>query len=348
LAIPTPDGKGQVSAVILDDLAQKEAADQKRLERGEKRDRALFLLHAFQFNVMGKVELWTTSARNISSAYVRAAKNHRDALAKVTNIKALEAQLLFSAITMVTSGLFSLVWSARGLNAATDLLTPVLKDTVMAGFGEEFSAIGPPKAALPKPASAAPTTDDDAVNKEPQEFHDFVMKKIDRWKANTQFLFARQWQDLQKMDESAWDKWDEGSQQDAYDGWWQEASKWWGFKVGDSEAEDEKQIADLAYDMERGMWAVWMRRLINLEWKEDPLQDHPRVDADDQHRFERQVVDYEGVRGPIAERFTELNILKEAGTTIEWYHSAKSEDIKLLHWAIQFKSNPPSWKALVS
>jgi hypothetical protein len=316
----------------LDALKQQEEDDRKRIAREEKRTRALFLFNAFQFKVICKVKRWTISARNIGSAYVIAAKNHRDALAKVDKIKALEAQLLFSVLTLLTSGTFSLVWSAAGLNAVQSLLTPVAKDTTLTLLGEALSASGPPAVALPSAATAPPSTSDDALGNEPQVFQNNVENRISRWEADTADLFSRWNRYMLTMTDSAWDDWTEDKQQKAYDDWWAEASKWWGMKdTSQSPAEQQKQIAALAYDAERVMWATWMPRLKTAHeyWTRPTYVDE---------QPERRVgYDYEGIRQPIEDRFTPLNILKESGIdAIHWYHSAESEDTKLINWAANF------------
>jgi hypothetical protein len=325
----------------IDDLKRLEDEDRKNIAREKKHNIAQDLLHEFYFKVIGKVGRWTVCANNISIAYVRAAKNHRDALSKVDKINNFRTSLVFSAISLLTSGAFSLVWGAAVDVVKQQLLNP-LKDTVSAGFGG-IGNIGPAAVVLPGPADAPKTTTDDAVgvmingkyqDMEPEEFKTTIDSKVQTWVSDTHLQFANWERDMRLMDDSAWDNWDQDRQQQAYDDWWAKASKWWGMKdTSQTPTEQEKHITDLAKDAERVMWANWIPR---LKTESIMTSGGNAYDWGYAEGVGEKVANYEGVKGPIEERFTALNILQEAGTTISMWHSAESEDTKLINWAANF------------
>ena len=85
-------------------------------ERLKKIYRANFLLGQFQDLVLARAESWRMAALNIGSAYALAAKNHTDAMAKQDKIDALRTQLIFSVLTVASSGTLS--WVTSGLQLA--------------------------------------------------------------------------------------------------------------------------------------------------------------------------------------------------------------------------------------
>jgi hypothetical protein len=80
---------------------------------------------------------------------------------------------------------------------------------------------------------------------------------------------------------------------------------------------------DMADELERGIWAKWMPQLkrgTRFVGKEDRVK-----------------VDYEGVGSAIEDRLADLGILEMANVRIHWYHSAESEDTKLIAWAQSYQ-----------
>jgi hypothetical protein len=97
-------------------LDQMKSQTTKDREREQKARRALTLLLSFQNEVLARAEGWQIAARNIGSAYATAAKRHADALADQDKIDALKTQVLFSVLTVATSGALS--WVSSGLAMA--------------------------------------------------------------------------------------------------------------------------------------------------------------------------------------------------------------------------------------
>jgi hypothetical protein len=136
-------------------------------------------------------------------------------------------------------------------------------------------------------------------------------------------------------DDRFWDGWGEEGAQVALDSWWDGdgrspgAGALWG-----TYDKTEQKVNVMARDLERAMWAKWIPRLRIVSIIQ-PSGDLPSSSYFPQ--VGERVENYAGVKGPIEDRFRELNILKEAGLDgIHWYNSAASEDTKLIDWANRF------------
>jgi hypothetical protein len=343
--------------------------DEKKIEEDEKErakinakkpNMALNILLRLMIDVINKADGWETCARNFGTAYTRAAKNHKDALADAAKYHALDAQGMFSALTLLMTGALSAIWNSDTIQQASDLIKNTLKDVLLTGFGEAFSAMGPGAVALPP--DKGKTIDDDALDdlyKEPLECQNKLQNQVRGWKHCAMNLIAAQLSDLQQnmFDDRFWDEW---SPRDAL----KEINSWmhgdgrspgsaaiWGMDPDKS----EQNVTAMAFDLERAMWAKWMPRLRTVSTMTpfdsgyevrgrvgDRLPGHlvqpaaarPGLPAEADLTKE----DYAAVKGPIENRFRELKILQEAGLPdgIHWYHSAQSEDTKLLAWARRF------------
>jgi hypothetical protein len=326
---------------LLQQLQQQQKDQQQAFEldqkRKENRRTAERFVDHFGHLLELKATRWRICARAIGSAYATAAQNHRDALQKADKVKALDAQLLFSAITMMMTGGVSMIFSALALEEAHKLLGNLAKDTSLQLVGEAFSASGPPAVTVsprPTPPQTEPpkTTSDDAVDVEPLRYQNSLENKIDAWRRDAlQFIIDRENQ-IDALPLEKWDNFDELAFQKLFDTVWDK------LPLGMSEKTSEKDIDDMARDLERAMWAVWMPRLKTVQYfwtRPVYVGEEPELRPSDS---------YEGVKGPVEDRFKALNILQEAGTTISMWHSAESEDTKLIAWADRFtKTNHPVW-----
>jgi hypothetical protein len=323
---------------LLQQQQQQQQAFEKYQKRIEIRRKADRIVTTFHHSMQLKAARWRICVRSIGSAYAEAAQKHRDALQKADKAKALEPQLLFSAITMVMSGGVSMIYSLAGLNEAKGLLAPLLKDTSMAAAGEGSSAIGPPAVAVPPRDPAPKTTADDAIDKEPQHYQNSMLDKVDAWCIDAFQHIVDQQDKIEATPLEAWDNWDEVAAQKAYDDVWKKLPQ------GMAENTTEKDIEAMAIDLERGMWAIWMDRLHTVSIMTSGGDAYNWGYSDD---VGKKVDTYEGVSGPIADRFQALGILRDAGTTISMWHSAESEDRKLLAWAQRYKApgGHPVWNS---
>jgi hypothetical protein len=318
----SPTLQQQVNQIQLDD---------KRKEIRRKAER--HLLH-FDHLLRQKVARWRICARSIGSAYATAAANHRKALQDADKNNALNAQMLFSAITLVMSGGVSMVFSALALEEGHKVLGNLAKDLTMTVAGEAPSANGPPAVAtLPK------QTSDDAVDVEPLRYQNSMMNKVDAWeKEQVQFI-----SDLDDaIDAAPLEKWDDFNEllfRTVIDRAWEN------LPLGMAENTDEKDVDAMARDLERGMWAKWMPRLKSVSRLTSGGDVYNWGYSED---VGKEITSYEGVKSPVEVRFKELNILSEAGLDgIHWYNSADSEDTKLISWANRYLApgGHPVWNS---
>jgi hypothetical protein len=330
------------------DLAIRAQVEKDRML---KRPTAIIILQRFQTDVLANAEKWAICARNFGSAYTRAAKQHRDALANAEKLNQLDAQMMFSALTLLMTGPVSMIWNTNTIQQADVLIKNSLKDVLLAGFGEGFSAIGPVAVAVP-PAAKDKTIADDALDdlyKEPLECENVLANRVSGWKIGAlQLISGQLFQLQQKMDDDRfWDGWSQAEAQWAIDSWWDGdgrspgAGALWGMDVSTS----EKNVKDMARDLERAMWAKWIPRLRTVSTMASGGNAYDWGSSD---QVGQQVENYAGVKGPIEDRFRELNILQEAGLDgIHWYNSAASEDTKLIAWANRFLApgGHPIWNS---
>src|SRR4051794_5329170 len=86
----------------------REIADRKLNEaRLRKQNHALSVFNLINVDVDQKATSLRLAATRIGTAYSVAAGRHKDALAKMEQIKAMETQLMFSVLTVLTSGALS-------------------------------------------------------------------------------------------------------------------------------------------------------------------------------------------------------------------------------------------------
>jgi hypothetical protein len=328
------------------DMAMRAQVDKDRML---KRPTALAMLQQFQMYVDIKALGWEVCARNFGTAYTRAAKNHLDALAKVDKVKALTSQGMFSALALLMTGPTSMLWNTDSIQAASALIKNTLKDLLLTAFTEATSAIGPPAVALP-PAQDNTTAGDalDDLYKQPLECENVLLNQVAGWKIGAYHLISDALATLQRKmgDDRFWDDWSESQAQWAIDSWKNGdgnsvgAEALWGMEPNTS----DKDIKRMATELERAMWAKWMSRLHTVSTQVSGGNAYEWGYSDE---VGKTVDSYEGVPGPIADRFEALGILKEAGTTISMWHSAEAEDKKLIAWANRFLADGghPIWNA---
>ena len=86
----------------------QEIAERKQNEaRLRKQNHALSVFNLMNVDVEKKATSLRIAATRIGTAYSVAAGHHKDALAKQEQIKAMETQLMFSVLTVLTSGALS-------------------------------------------------------------------------------------------------------------------------------------------------------------------------------------------------------------------------------------------------
>jgi hypothetical protein len=306
-----------------------------KIARLEKKTQALATWADMFSAVTQKAQDLKAAAVRIGKAYSTAAGRHKEAVSKQNQMKALETQLMFSVLTVLTSGALSwateLIKVAGAAKAASrmkaiedmgalyppypwyqdavksliprlkdklakqvsarELYTSVIKDTVSAGLGEVFSAMGPLYA--PPPVS-------EPASQEPLEFQDDLVSQIDKIEGPAMLFLTRMASKIKSLRPEAWDDYDDGEFQAGYEKWQREAYQ----LAGVTDLPDEKEMAD---ELERFIWALWIPGLVQIK--------HVVRNPGFKGRFgygvkEEDVEVYERVREPIDDRFVALGVLK--------------------------------------
>jgi len=275
---------------------------------------------------MARAESWRIAARNIGSAYATAAKMHRDALAKQDKIDALTTQLIFSVLTVATSGALS--WVSTGLQMSEKFpervqLIEAVEDAAQAGVGEGFSALGP----------LIWTRQNESVNIEPQVFQNERENAVSEAIIKVEDRFGDIQSEYASFPLEKWDDYTEEKQLADFKAWLKEADTLAG-------KDDLPSIDVMADELERGIWALWVPRL-----RTKFIYDRLGSRIDKTERMSERVnagelkegYDYASVGSAIEERLNKLGILKMANVQIHWYQSADTEDKKLIAWAQGYK-----------
>jgi len=318
------------------------------------------------------VEMKTTSLRlaatRIGKAYSVAAGRHRDALAKQDQYKAMETQLMFSVLTVLSSGALSWMTEMVRLQGVAqaagrmegivaiealraqvpreyqsamvaftqrmkdqlsrqvsvrELFSTVLKDTVAAGVGEVFSAMGP--AISPIYGAPAPRV---PASQEPLEFQDDLETQIDKIKGKALVFLHNMITKIKDLPDAAWDKYDDREFQTAYQDWQKEVNR----LADDDDLPDDKTMAN---DLERLIWALWVPRLHTKE-----IRSRHRTFHGDDFEYDRREVDvYARVYKPVDDCFVRLGIETRKETDL----SRDKEDKLLITWGEKYLRNVQPW-----
>jgi hypothetical protein len=298
------------------DLEREIKQLQLREDRAERKSLAEDSLKVFEQNVMIRAEKWLMTARNIGTAYVRAAKNHRDAVASDQNHKALEAQALFSTLALLSQNPLTWVIEVKALNRLGEMLTVNLKETIANVMWEGLSTFGP--------SMVPPNPIRDAVRQEPQEFQNQLANRVSTFKIAAHEYLAKVWDFFRTEPAASWDKVQVDRVQKMTDDWLRLSSREGILSVSGGE---ERAIDDMANEIERGFWQQWILGL-NSPWADRSGIGHS---------------DFEAIHagGEIAGRLKKLGILREAGVEISTWHEAIEEDRPLIAWASdKYKPHP--------
>jgi hypothetical protein len=183
---------------------------------------------------------WQIAARNIGSAYKMADNKFRETLSKKAASDALEIQIFFSVLTVVTSGALGWVSTAvaKTRGGVESAMSDAVEATSQAFAGELFSANGP---LVFPPSNASPLSQD------PQVFQNDLENKVDRVHRNALIMFDQVKSQLSKMSPEAFDRYDNAAQLEAQRKWEVEAKK----LAGDDDLPEVQWMAD---EIERGRW----------------------------------------------------------------------------------------------
>jgi hypothetical protein len=295
----------------------------KAQERDHKKAQALAVFGFMFIDVTKKAQDLRSAATRIGKAYSVAAGRHRDAVSKQQKMKEMETQLMFSVLTVLTSG--GLSWATEFIKvagaakavsriaaiekmaalyppypwykdaitkliprlkdkvtaqvSARELFTSVTKDTLSAGLGEVFSAMGP---------LYHPPSPEQPASQEPLEFQDNLVAQIDNVEGPALGFLKKMADKLKTMPDDAWDNYDDSEFQSLY----------------------HREGGGRTYDFDTGR-----------------SYSNPPEDV------------YERVRKPIDDRFVALGIETEDETDLP----REQEDKKLIAWSKWYFGNVQPW-----
>lgn len=259
-------------------------AIEENQRRQDIRQRAGFGLNKFRDKVMAQAESWEIAATTVGSAYKTAWSTYSDALDKKAKADALESQILFSLLTVVTQGALSWVSSAlqkEGEQFADQrILIESIEDATQGGIGEGFSAIGP-MVVPPRPGP---------VSHDPQLFQNDLTNRVKSMKNQVYMAFSAIWGEWQALPLEDWDHFDEKNQMKGHDAWQKDALK----LAGKNDLPPEDAMAE---EMEKGLWANYI------------LENHSHRDFGITETEES----YDWVGSEVAERLHQLRVLKSNG-----------------------------------
>jgi hypothetical protein len=214
--------------------------------RQEKRGKANFNLEILQTELIQRASDWRIGARQVGKAYKTADNFYRDTLEKKKASDALEIQIFFSILTVVTSG--ALGWMSVAASKAMeglrveDAMSDARDATLQALSGEVFSANSP---------LIFPPTPDSTVSQDPQNFQSDLENKVDHLLKKALLDFngiRRKYRDLPLSD---WDKYDTKTEETAHRDWRKMADE----LAGEDDLPSENWMAR---ELERGRWAKYV------------------------------------------------------------------------------------------
>jgi hypothetical protein len=187
-----------------------------------------------------------------------------------------------------------------------------VKDTASSGLGEAFSAMGPFN--YPPPPS-------DPVSIEPDLYRGKLQKEVNKIDHVARSFLLDVATRIDNSSEEDWDYYNDNQFKAAYQAWQKDADKLWG--ASQLPAEDE-----MAKDLERYIWALWVPR---LRHNEKHLLDKADIEVERTY--------YVRVRKPIDDRFVALKIETEDQTDDD----RATEDERLIKWAADYVRNMKPW-----
>jgi hypothetical protein len=325
----------------------------------KKQAHATAVFNAMLIDVTRKGQRLRSAATRIGKAYSVAAGRHRDALAKQDQVKAMETQLLFSVLTVLTSGALS--WATavvREVQASVD----ASRLAAIEALGAQVPAYGGVLERLvqrlkekhPQEVSArelmttvledtlvagvgelfasmgpyySPPPPSTPANQEPLEFQDDLVSQIDDIEAPALDFLSRMANRIKDTPDAEWDKYDDRKFQTAYQDWQKEANK-----LADVEdLPDEKTMTD---DLERLIWALWVPRLYTRE-----VRTSSRVYHGEPFESQYEVDVYARVYRPVDDRFVALHIETQSDTDLP----RQEEDTKLIAWGKSYLEKVKPW-----
>ena len=352
-------------------LAREIAERKKNEARLRKQNHALSVFNLMNVDVEQKATSLRSAATRIGTAYSVAAGRHKDALAKQDQVKAMETQLLFSILTVLTSGALS--WATalvrlhgaaqaagrmKGIEAIEALRAQVPRDyqSAMVALTQRMkdqlsrqvsarelfttvledtvvAGVGELFGSMgPYYGAPAPSV---PASQEPMEFQNGLEIQIDKVKLKALSFLHTMATKIKDMPDAAWDKYDDREFQTAYQDWQKEVNG----LADEDDLPDDKTMAD---DLERLIWALWVPRLRTKE-----IYDQLGQRIESSYRISERVntgelkeVDiYARVYKPVDDCFVRLGIETRKETDLR----RDKEDKLLIAWGEKYLRNVQPW-----
>lgn len=255
-------------------------------DRQDKRTRAVLRLSQFQNEFGARCASWLTAVQDIGSAYRTAYDTHKDWVSRQSNADALEIQIVFSVLTVMTAG--GLSWLSRAAQAGENVVLATMargvESAAQAAADKIYGTAGP----VIYPANLS-----GGVNPHPQIFQNELEKKIYDVQ---QIAFKGFGQILQTWHAAPlhyWDDYRESHQLAVHNEWKNKADQ----LVG---AEHLPSVPAMADELEIGLWAKYI------------LEQHSHLEMPGVGwRLTDESYDYVG--DVIYERLAQLHITTAAG-----------------------------------
>jgi hypothetical protein len=338
---------------------KKDAEHELSEARLRKQNKALATFGLINVDVDKKATSLGNAATRIGTAYSKAAGNHKTALAKMTEIQAMETQLMFSILTVVTSGALS--WTTalvrlqgaaqaagrmegivalealraqvpRDYQGAMVALAQRMKDQLSRQVSarelfttvlEDTSAAGVGEifgSMGPYYGAPAPSV---PASQEPDQFQNSLVLQIGRVKDKALSFLHDMITKIKDLPEPEWDKYDDREFTSAYQDWTKEA----GGLADEHDLPDDQTMVD---DLERLIWALWIPRLHTT----------PKETRCGWWTCDEVPVDvYARVYKPVDDSFVRLRILTQDQTDL----SREDEYKLLIAWGEKYLRNLKPW-----
>lgn len=329
----------------------------------KKKTQALATFNYMFIDVTSKAQDLRAAAVRIGKAYALAAKRHRDAVAKQNQVKALETQLMFSVLTVLSAGALS--WATEMIKTAYAAKVAVKMSQYerILGWskqsGQKFvlrdaakvcerlkseltrqvsvrellttvtnatltSGLGEVISEM-GPLTSTPATAAEPAGLEPLVFQDELVAQIDAVHGPALHNLGKMAGKIKSLPDEAWAKYDDQKFQKAYQKWQQEADK----LASVNDLPSESAMTD---ELERFIWALWMpslkvTKVISGGCNEAGCWESEEVDV------------YEPLTKPVNERLVALGI--ETKEQTDWRRD--KEDQMLIAWAEKYLQEVKPW-----
>ena len=356
-----PDPRMPVSQA---QFAQEKAERIRNEGRLRKQNHALSVFSLINVDVEKKATSLVNAATRIGTAYSAAADNHKTALAQMQEIKAMETQLMFSVLTVLTSGALSWATALVRLQGAAQAAgrmegivamealraqVPLEYQGAMAALSQRMkdqlsrqvsarelfttvledttaAGVGEVFGSMgPYYGAPAPSV---PASQEPQQFQNTLVLQIGKVKIKALSFLHDMITKIKDLPDKEWDKYDDRAFTTAYEDWKKEA----GGLADEDDLPDDKTMAD---DLERLIWALWVPRLHTKE-----MRSRYRLFHGEQFEYDRREVDvYARVYKPVDDCFVRLGIETQDQTDL----SRDEEDKLLIAWGEKYLRNVQPW-----